>query len=375
MLLPPASLTASVASSSKLTLTRAACSPLTSQFSKIQRPVGLLDRRYTASARRPNWPARHRATAPSHSPTQARFSSTRPRANSSKILRALPRLSSGLTLVGGTLALLLALCASSQNNKVHSDSSSLSAIPLSTPSSSLPQSTKRTDIATGESLPRLLLSPATNEKLHLVGLGVRTVSFLRVRVYVAGLYVDGKGLERAKRLLGSQGKEESTEAVLRQLLLGGTECLIRIVPVRNTDMSHLRDGFLRSLQSRAKLARRSGSLNATDEHLLDSALDSLRSLFPKASVAKGQSLDLRFAGASRMDVLFKGKRLGAVGERPAPTGVRGRDTDDTAFDRWAGIGELLLAYVAEKGEISAPIKQDIEINLQHLAQKGSLPIE
>lgn len=107
-------------------------------------------------------------------------------------------------LAGGSLALLMALQA-----PMHSEA------PVA-PS-------KRADPATGVELP--LRVKAGQEELHLLGLGVRTVTFLRVQVYVAALYIQPSALKEAAELV-RQGK--SAEETMRQLIAKGTTALVRI---------------------------------------------------------------------------------------------------------------------------------------------------
>lgn len=66
--------------------------------------------------------------------------------------------------------------------------------------------------------------PAGTGRLKLVGLGVRTVSFLRVRVYVAALYVD----ENKLSALAAGSSEVTLEERARQLVDSGAACVIRI---------------------------------------------------------------------------------------------------------------------------------------------------
>ena len=94
--------------------------------------------------------------------------------------------------------------------------------------------------------------------LRLIGLGVRVVSFLRVRVYVAGFYLqDARSLDLVKGIFIDGQNVEETMSRLLDLPM---DAAIRIVPVRSTDFGHLRDGFYRSLLIRLKLAGQKGSL-------------------------------------------------------------------------------------------------------------------
>ena len=68
--------------------------------------------------------------------------------------------------------------------------------------------------------------------LTLVGLGVRTVSFLSVRVYSAGFYVEDRALDQLHHVPGwhvSQHCDWDVTARLRLLELMGKELLIRLI--------------------------------------------------------------------------------------------------------------------------------------------------
>ena len=84
----------------------------------------------------------------------------------------------------------------------------------------------------------------------------------------------------------------SSEELISNLLDQGITFAIRIVPVRSTDYNHLRDGFTRAIQGRAKLARKSDLLSSNADEALNASLQDLKEAFPKASLSKGSALDL-----------------------------------------------------------------------------------
>lgn len=103
------------------------------------------------------------------------------------------------------------------------------------------------DPATKTPLPNSIPSPSSfksSSDLKLVGLGVRTVSFLSVRVYVSGLYVEEKALNgklqslpawkgyNKERLLSLKGEESEEgkrgEELIRELVKAGIPCVVRI---------------------------------------------------------------------------------------------------------------------------------------------------
>lgn len=114
----------------------------------------------------------------------------------------------------------------------------------------------------------------------LLGLGIRKVSFLRVQVYVVGLYVKtadlstlqnhlintvnptasalipGEKEDLRESLLDAQKSNQIWEAILSQHGAGGVDMAFRVVPCRGTDFKHLQDGWMRGIASRTDEVRR-----------------------------------------------------------------------------------------------------------------------
>lgn len=108
---------------------------------------------------------------------------------------------------------------------------------------------------------------------QLMGLGVRTVSFLGIEVYVVGIYVAtddiatlqqrlirkidpvattlvaGEKENLKQQLLDGERSEQIWNEVLKD---GGIRTVIRIVPCRNTNFHHMRDAWVRALKARAQ---------------------------------------------------------------------------------------------------------------------------
>lgn len=134
---------------------------------------------------------------------------------------------------------------------------------------------------------------------QLIGLGVRTVSFLQVKVYVVGLYVakDDLGvLQQAlirkldpvattlipseqdqlrTLLLDPERGEEIWSDVLRRTPL---RTVMRIVPTRNTDVQHLRDGWIRGIIAKAQGASRRGESEFDEDGFAD-AVTAFKGIF------------------------------------------------------------------------------------------------
>ena len=184
-------------------------------------------------------------------------------------------------------------------------------------------------------------------QLRLVGMGVRTVTFLGVYVYVAALYVEEKAIAAAKPAWATGGQDLETQ--VRSWIEEGTACAVRVMPVRSTDFSHLRDGLLRTVQTRAKDARLPGTTYTLDEASEDSVsqnVQDLKKLFPRSKVSRGQTLDLVVekaqSGSYVLTLQHNGCTLGHVQSAPSSS---------CTFTVPTG---LLLAYMGERPDISVP---------------------
>lgn len=154
-----------------------------------------------------------------------------------------------------------------------------STIPYFPRSIWLPRSGGASERGKSAALPAGMGAAQEEEEYRLLGLGVRKVSFLRIQVYVVGLYVakgdmgslQEKLVKRASSAAGGGGvastlvqgeKEELRETLLdgegsakvwsEVLKEGGVRSAVRIVPTRNTNFSHMRDGWLRGIDQRGK---------------------------------------------------------------------------------------------------------------------------
>ena len=180
------------------------------------------------------------------------------------------------------------------------------------------------DPATGVEFPETLIVPSRVRlpPFKLVGVGVRTVSFLRMKVYSVAFYADLSNPSLKVRMelmslgirysLCAQIPENVSPEEKIQYIVSNTACLIRIgeplltsarknkeivlifrlVPVRNTSFSHLRDGFMRTLQAHMSAQLKEGQLTADVAELVQAPRRKFKSMFPSTSFAKGQPLDI-----------------------------------------------------------------------------------
>lgn len=215
----------------------------------------------------------------------------------------------------------------------------------------------------------------------LVGLGIRTVSFLGIEVYVVGMYVAADDLATVQAGLARRVGEGVTaataaerEALAAELLVEGEEfwegllgdsgvrSVLRIVPTRNTDYQHLRDGWVRGIRARS-------SNNAYyDDEAFTHALTAFKQAFgQKKAVPKQKTLLLVRDGAGALQCLFDptGRNDGAVGgeadkDRVVVLGSVGDKRLSTA---------LWLCYLVGKKVASEPARRSIVEGLMALAER------
>ncbi|KAF7339946.1 p-loop containing nucleoside triphosphate hydrolase protein [Mycena venus] len=143
------------------------------------------------------------------------------------------------------------------------------------------------DPDTGISFPRTVRVPGQFKTgpLELVGLGVRTVSFLGIQVYSIGFYADLTS--PTLKITSAMSSDEKIEHIVRN-----SAVLLRIVPTRTTSYTHLRDAFMRALQGRLVDAQKRGALSEDDAQAVAAPMRALKTLFPNSPLAKHASLDL-----------------------------------------------------------------------------------
>lgn len=107
----------------------------------------------------------------------------------------------------------------------------------------------------------------------LLGHGVREVSFLKMQVYALGVYVDAQDLK-----IVEEAPKLEDDSVWDMILNRGVKFTARICAVRNTDMSHLRDGFIRTIRNSARFKKIVAEDGDEGERVL-TGLDELRDVF------------------------------------------------------------------------------------------------
>ncbi|KAL9637276.1 MAG: hypothetical protein Q9164_002289 [Protoblastenia rupestris] len=188
-----------------------------------------------------------------------------------------------------------------------------STVPYFPKSIWLPRSGGSDNEGKSAALPAGIGAAQEEEEYQLLGLGVRKVSLFGIEVYVVGLYVakgdvsklqeelvrtsvgggastlvQGEKEDLRKTLLDGKGSERVWGEVLK---LGGVRSAVRIVPVKNTNFSHLRDGWIRGIDARGK-----GQEFDDDEVFKTSVAEFKAMMGGKGSVGKGRVLLLGRGG-------------------------------------------------------------------------------
>lgn len=178
----------------------------------------------------------------------------------------------------------------------------------------------------GPMAPTLIVPPsvATGTEYTLVGLGTRSVSFLGINVYVLGFYVATQDIaELQQRLVRKISPIASTlvasekddlrkkltdpiegEQIWDELLRSGipARSMVRVVPVRDTDFHHLRDGFVRAIQAHEGKAK--------DEEFGE-AMREFKRIFNRGKVPKQKELLMLRDRAGKLTLVYdEGKSSG-----------------------------------------------------------------
>lgn len=170
----------------------------------------------------------------------------------------------------------------------------------------LPLSGASSADGTSPALPAGIGAAREEEEYQLLGLGIRKVSLFRIQVYVVGFYVakgdmgrlqeelvkasvgsgastlvQGEKQDLRKTMLDGDGSTKLWTEVLKE---GGVRSAIRVVPTRNTNFSHLRDGWVRGIDLR-------GKGKGFEDESFQTAVGEFKGIFGgRGSVGKGKVL-------------------------------------------------------------------------------------
>jgi hypothetical protein len=192
---------------------------------------------------------------------------------------------------------------------------------------------------------------------QLVGLGIRTVTFLGIQVYVVGMYiatddiaafqerlirkidpvamtlVAGEKEKLKEKLVSAEESEEVWSSVLKE---SGARTLLRIVPTRNTDFHHLRDGWVRAITARAQGSHK----GEYGDESFGVAMREFKALFNRGSVPKQKELLLSRDRKGKLAVWYDDGKIGAQ---------RLGEVDDERISRAVWLNYLAGNTVASEG--------------------------
>ncbi|EGO60860.1 hypothetical protein NEUTE1DRAFT_127643 [Neurospora tetrasperma FGSC 2508] len=209
----------------------------------------------------------------------------------------------------------------------------------------------------------------------LVGFGLRTVTFIGIQVYVVGYYVataDVASLQSAltkkvnpiaTTLVAGERDQLRTdlldpakgEEIWDGLLANGipARSVFRVIPVRDTDFHHLRDGFVRAIQARA---------GKVGDEQFGEAMKDFRQIFNRGKVPAKQELLLIRDGEGKLSVVYDDGGNKKEG-RPAGRQLVGT-VDDERVSR-----ALWLNYLAGKKVASEPARKSIVEGIMEFVER------
>lgn len=234
---------------------------------------------------------------------------------------------------------------------------------------SLPPYTTPTTKVSRDPLAIVETESSADTEYTLVGLGLRTVSFLGLQVYVVGYYVATSDIASLQEALVKRVNPIATtlvpgerdelrnalldpvqsEEVWQELLQRGipARSVFRVIPVRDTDFHHLRDGFVRAIQARTPQTSKAG----VDDGF-GAAMRDFRTIFNRGSVPKKKELLLIRDREGRLSIVYdpgRNKKEGTAGGRQLLGTV-----DDERISR-----TLWLNYLGGKKVASEPARANI----------------
>lgn len=173
--------------------------------------------------------------------------------------------------------------------------------------------------------------PPNEEEYTLIGLGIRTVSLFSIQVYVVGMYVQTASLaplqarmvksinplgsaliagekdELRKKLLDGEKSYELWDKLLSEKD-SNLKTAFRVVPVKNTDFGHLRDGWVRGITAKMQAAQKAGD-NAYSDDSFGEAMKDFKTLMQgKGKAPTGSIILLTRDGDGTLELLYQDKK-------------------------------------------------------------------
>ena len=233
-----------------------------------------------------------------------------------------------------------------------------------------------------------------DEQYTLIGHGIRTVSFLSIQVYVMGLYIRTSDLPVLQEALVRQVNPTATslipseKAELRKKLLDGehsTEIwdkvlkdnkirsIVRVAPTRNTDFSHMRDGWVRAITTKSREVVQAADAvqgdaagsNKTefDDSTFQGSITNFKAFFSgRGKLPRGSLMLLARNDDGSLRILFHDLPKGSAG--PAKKGEILGTTADERISRLVWLG-----YLGGKNVSSEPARENIVKGVMELVER------
>ncbi len=152
-----------------------------------------------------------------------------------------------------------------------------------------PALAQQVEPSSGVAFPEALSVPGTEITHQLMGTGIRTKTFLKVKVYAFGLYVDPAGARQALGdFAGKSAKDlEKDNGFYGMLLEQEFGMTLRLVMTRNVGGEDMAEAFDGALRPRVQQAAAEQSLGGGEE-----ALDTFRSYFNVDEMTKESEIVL-----------------------------------------------------------------------------------
>ncbi|KAI1852745.1 hypothetical protein JX265_003233 [Neoarthrinium moseri] len=215
----------------------------------------------------------------------------------------------------------------------------------------------------------------------LVGVGTRSVGFMLMgfEVYVVGYYIATQDIAAIQQKLVKEVNPIATTLVpserddLKKRLLDPVEgeklwldilCNVkprsafRIVPVRNTDFPHLRDGFVRAITARSQ----ENKAEYNDESFGQSVKE-FKALFTRGKLPQKSELIMVRDDKGRFNLIFDDGKKSKDSKDEKSLATLGR-VDDERVSR-----ALWLNYLAGKNVASEPARQNIVQGIMEFVER------
>lgn len=214
----------------------------------------------------------------------------------------------------------------------------------------------------------------------LVGLGTRTVTFLGFEVYVVGFYIATSDIAAIQAKLVKEVNPIASTLIpserdeLKRKLLDPVEgeklwleilgdlkprTVMRIVPVRNTDFPHLRDGFVRAITARTQAHK-----EEYNDVAFGTSMTEFRTLFNRGKMpAKGELIMVRDERGALTILYDDGKQQKQKTKSEKLLGTIGRVADERVSRA------LWMNYLGGKAVASEPARNNIVEGIMEFVER------